>query len=119
MRMRCGARGGGERLWQGGVRAWFFSQVPSKRLVKDCTIYSTSTPGPEEALSYRIIPVPSWHVAELKEEPGLSREVRGRLKVPSAAHELCVQDSVSAALQRQQQFKQGLYYSQKLNFCCD
>lgn len=42
MSMRFG--GGGE---QGGVGAWLFPQIPSKRLSKDCIVYSSpdSWPG--------------------------------------------------------------------------
>lgn len=39
-------------------------------------------------------------VAELQEEPRLPHEVRGRLQVPSAAHELCVQHCVSCPTNR-------------------
>lgn len=58
-------------------------------------------------------------VAEMQEEPGLSQEGRGRFQVPSAAHGLCVQCSVSAVLQRTT-ILTGLYYSWKLShFCSD
>ena len=53
--------------------------------------------------------------AELKEEPGPPHALRDRLQVLSAARELCMQYSVPAIPQNQQQFKRGFYYLQKLN----
>lgn len=58
MSTRFGAEESREELWHG-----FSPRYLQRDCQKTALFIPALTPGPEEALSYRIIPVPSWRGA--------------------------------------------------------